>query len=205
MLIGPNVAGHGHTYDDTYCEKAQDDTEQLLKQEEHGLRVRRGQIVFAQDSISSRTRSGAHIMWMCMSNQMKNENEVACEFEKSSLWHRRVIAGVQMKPNGEFVLPFAGVPPTSAENLAKAQMFKQHISGVDLINKFKESLWKGMHLARAKTSSTPAACQPFSRALSCLQLAPARSQEFVRERRAPLLKNLSPGFCASARISALWN
>ena len=55
------------------------------------------------------------------------------------------------------------------------------------------------HLARAKTSSTPAACQPFSHALSCLQLAPARSQEFVRERRAPLLKNLSPGFCASAR------
>ena len=147
MLIGPNVAGHGHTYDDTYCEKAQDDTEQLLKQEEHGLRVRRGQIVFAQDSISSRTRSGAHIMWMCMSNQMKNENEVACEFEKSSLWHRRVIAGVQMKPNGEFVLPFAGVPPTSAENLAKAQMFKQHISGVDLINKFKESLWKGMQVS----------------------------------------------------------
>ena len=55
------------------------------------------------------------------------------------------------------------------------------------------------HLARAKTSSTPAACQPFSRALSCLQLAPARSQDFVRERRAPLLKNLSSGFCASAR------
>ena len=55
------------------------------------------------------------------------------------------------------------------------------------------------HLARAKTSSTPAACQPFCRALSCLQLAPARSQDFVRERRAPLLKNLSSGFCASAR------
>ena len=146
-MIGPNVAGHGHTHNDTYCEKAQDDTEQLLKQEEHGLRVRRGQIVFGQDSISSRTRSGAHIMWMCMSNQMKNENEVACEFEKSSLWHRRVIAGVQMKPNGEFVLPFVGVPPTSAENLAKAQMFKQHISGVDLINKFKESLWKGMQVS----------------------------------------------------------
>ena len=55
---------------------------------------------------------------------------------------------IKMKPNNEYVVPVQGQTAINVENLSKAQLHKQHISGVDLVDKLKESLWKGMNLSQ---------------------------------------------------------
>eukprot|EP00913_Durusdinium_trenchii_P034149 g31962.t1 len=147
IVIGPNVAGHGSTYDETAMEKCQDDCEVALKQEDLALKVRRGQIVFSLESIVSRTRASVHPMWVCMSNQTGGDGELLCKFSASQLWHRRAAHHVEMKNMSQFVLPFTGVTPVLPQNLSKAQMTKQHITGVDLMDKLKENLWKGMNVS----------------------------------------------------------
>ena len=57
-------------------------------------------------------------------------------------------AGIKMKSNAEYVVPLHGHTVIAAENLSKPQLHKQHISGVDLMDKLKESLWKGMNLSQ---------------------------------------------------------
>lgn len=147
IVIGPNVAGHGSTYDETAMEKCQDDCEVALKQEDLALKVRRGQIVFSLESIVSRTRASVHPMWVCTSNQTGGDGELLCKFSASQLWHRRAAHHVEMKNMSQFVLPFTGVTPVLPQNLSKAQMTKQHITGVDLMDKLKENLWKGMNVS----------------------------------------------------------
>ena len=147
VFFGPNVGGHGHTYDERELEKCQDDCEAALKLDEAGLRVRRGQVVFDPESISSRTRSSVHPLWMCFSNQTNADGDLACKFRTSVLWHRRALHGVQMKSQQNFVIPFQGVTPVLPANFSKAQTHKQHIAGVDLLDKLKATLWKGMDLS----------------------------------------------------------
>ncbi|CAJ1363954.1 unnamed protein product, partial [Effrenium voratum] len=148
IIISPNVAGHGHTYEEQETVQVQDEVENFLRKEEYNLKTRRGQIVFSNESINSRTRPSVHPMIMCMSNQTKDDGELACLFGSSQLWHRRAVPLVKMKPNSEYVLPMQGQTVVAAENLSKAQMHKQHISGVDLMDKLKEWLWKGMNMSQ---------------------------------------------------------
>ena len=146
IVFGPNVAGRGNTYDDGELERCQDDCEQALKAEDLGLKVRRGQFIFALESIASRTRSSVHPMWMAMSSQVNAEGEMVCKFASSQLWHRRAVHNIMMKPVANYVVPFIGVSAIAPGNLSKAQSHKQHLSGVDMFDKIRENLWKGMGL-----------------------------------------------------------
>ena len=144
FFIGPNVGGHGVTYDEQEMEKTQDDCEAALKTPEVEMKVRRCQLIFSLDSISSRTRASVHPMWMAMSGQVAADDTLVCKFASSQLWHRRAVHNISMKPLANYVLPLAGIPPIQPNNLCKSQLFKQHISGVDLMDKLKENLWSGM-------------------------------------------------------------
>ena len=149
IIISPNVASYGVTYDEMEILNVQDETETFVRQPEYNLRVRRGQFVFKHDSINSRTRSCVHPLLMCISDQANVETgELVSLFAASQLWHRRAVIDIKMKPNNEYVVPVQGQTAISVENLSKSQLHKQHISGVDLVDKLKESLWKGMNLSQ---------------------------------------------------------
>ena len=47
FFIGPNVGGHGATYDEQEMEKTQDDCEAALKTPEVEMKVRRCQLIFS--------------------------------------------------------------------------------------------------------------------------------------------------------------
>ena len=147
FFIGPNVGGHGATYDEQEMEKTQDDCEAALKTPEVEMKVRRCQLIFSLDSISSRARASVHPMWMAMSGQVAADETLVCKFASSQLWHRRAVHNISMKPLANYVLPLAGIPPMQPNNLCKAHLFKQHISGVDLMDKLKENLWSGMDVS----------------------------------------------------------
>ena len=146
IIFGPNVAGHGHTYDEKELETCHDDCEAHVKQDGLDLKTRRGQLVFALESISSRTRSSVHPMWLCISNQVNADGEMVSRFANSEIWRRRAVHGIQMKTVANFVVPFTGTTPVLPGNLSKSQMHKQHIAGIDLWDKVRENLWKGMGL-----------------------------------------------------------
>ena len=130
------MASHGHTYDEIEVQKVQDEAETFLRQDLYNMRVRRGQFVFTNESINSRARASV------------DEAELVGLFCSSQLWHRRAVSGIKMKSNAEYVVPLHGQTVIAAENLSKAQLHKQHISGVDLMDKLKKSLWKGMNLSQ---------------------------------------------------------
>ncbi|CAE7784314.1 unnamed protein product, partial [Symbiodinium microadriaticum] len=86
---------------------------------------------------------------MCLSDHLHAESgELVSLFQNSQLWHRRAVPGIKMKPNSDYVVPIQGQTAINVENLSKAQVHKQHVTGVDLIDKLKESLWKGMGLTQ---------------------------------------------------------
>lgn len=146
IFFGPNVAGHGQTYDEQELERCQDDCEQSLKKDDLGLKVRRGQLIFDLETISSRTRASVHPLWLCMSDQTDGDGELVCKFAASQLWNRRAVHNITMKPMDLFVLPFTGVTAPLPGAFTKAQRHKQHISGADLWDKLRENLWKGMNV-----------------------------------------------------------
>ena len=149
IIIAPNVAGHGKTYDEVEIQKVQDEAEAFLRQESYSLKVRRGQFVFSNESINSRTRSCVHPLLMCLSDHLHAESgELVSLFQNSQLWHRRAVSGIKMKPNSDYVVPIQGQTAINVENLSKAQVHKQHVTGVDLIDKLKEALWKGLGLTQ---------------------------------------------------------
>ena len=149
IFISPSVASHGHTYDEIEVQKVQDEAETFLRQDLCNMRVRRGQFVFTNESINSRARASVHPLLMCVSGQVNDEAELVSLFCNSQLWHRRAVTGIKMKSNAEYVVPLHGHTVITAENLSNAQLHKQHISGVDLMDKLKELLWKGMNLSRS--------------------------------------------------------
>lgn len=149
LFLGPNVAGHGNTYEEVELERCQDDCEQVLKDPLFGLKVRRGQLVFSLDSISSRTRASVHPMWICMSSQAGADGELVCKFSSSQLWHRRAVHNIQMRLQATYVVPFTGTTPVLPGNLSKSQMHKQHITGTDMWDKLRENLWKGMNVSQS--------------------------------------------------------
>ena len=89
VIISPNVAGYGRTYEETELLNIQDETETFVRQPEYSLRVRRGQFVFKHASINSRTRSCVHPLLLCISDQANAETgELVSLFTASQLWHR---------------------------------------------------------------------------------------------------------------------
>ena len=145
IFFGPNVAGHGQTYDEAELEKCHDDCEQMLKADDLGLKVRRGHLIFDPETIASRSRASVHPMWMCISDQTQADGELICKFASSQLWNRRAVHNISMKPVANYVVPFMGVASPLPNSFTKAQRHKQHISGVDLWDKLRDNLWKGMH------------------------------------------------------------
>ena len=146
VILGQNVGAVGNAHEDAEVQKSQDDTENVLRQDTYHLTVRRARLVFAPESIGSRTRAGVHPIWVCMSSQV-SDGELTCAFRNCQLWNRRVTQGIKMKPNSDFVVPLAGVAPILAANLSKGQIHKQDLAGADLYDQVKDSIWKGMTMS----------------------------------------------------------
>ena len=173
VVVGPNVASFGNTYEDEHVEKAQDDVEQQLRQDTYDMIVKRAQLCFAPETFGSTKRSLVHPMWVCVNKATDANGKLLSRFANSSLWHHRACLGIQAKGVAEFVNPVQGVSiQLNTINLSKAQQYKQHISGSDLWLKVQEALWKGV--ARGPfTVAAYANLLPYDHGLiqACLQRA----------------------------------
>ena len=58
VFIGPNTGSHGTAHDDEAVEKAHDDCEMVLKQEQFKMKVRRGWVAFQPDGRASLQAEG---------------------------------------------------------------------------------------------------------------------------------------------------
>ncbi|CAE7673217.1 unnamed protein product, partial [Symbiodinium sp. CCMP2592] len=183
VVVGPNVASFGNTYEDEHVEKAQDDVEQQLRQDTYDMSVKRAQLCFAPETFGSTKRSLVHPMWVCVNKATDANGKLLSRFANSSLWHHRACMGIQAKGVADFVNPVQGVTiQLNTINLSKAQQYKQHISGPDLWLKVQEALWKGL-APGPFTVAVYANLLPYDHGLiqACLQRALEPSGRLPRE------------------------
>ena len=145
IVIASNTGTHGNLYSDHAMEKAHDAVDELLRDSDNNLRVRRGAVSFNPGTHGVHKRSLTHPLWICVSDQ-EQEGELLSVFSRSALWNQRAVQGVDFKPVSEYVVPgpdslkIGG--PTS---FSKAQQFKQHISGRSLMDALQQAVWKGVN------------------------------------------------------------
>ena len=144
MLVGPNTATFGSIYEEGAVMDCHDKVDEMVREANLRLRVRRVSLVFSSASSSSR-KSLSHGMWVAVSEASAPEGALVSAFSQSSIWHQRVVQGMPFKPVSEFVVPGnASIKIGGVTSLSKAQMHKQFITGKELMDAIQESLFQGL-------------------------------------------------------------
>ena len=149
VFIAPNTGSHGTAHDDEAVEKAHDDCEMVLKQEQFKMKVRRGWVAFQPEGRSSYKQKACHPLWVCINDRKNANGEPACRFVRSRLWAQGGLTGVPRKTESALVSPLSILAPGTMGNINLGQRLKQRLSGMDMMDRLRDAVWQGLDLSLA--------------------------------------------------------
>ena len=144
-MIAPNTATHGNVYEESSIMDTHDKIDELLREPNLRLKVRRGSLIFSAPPPGHVRKALGHPMWIAVSESTDGEGKLASIFTQSALWHQRVVQGMSYKPVADFVVPGnTSIKVGGATSLSKAQIHKQQVTGHSFIDAVNLALLQGL-------------------------------------------------------------
>lgn len=152
VFIAPNTGKDDAPYNEQSIEQAMEETEDILKQDQWQLRVRRGSLVVEEGSIGGARskRPGYAVAFLVVSDARDAKtNQLVSDFAKSYLFKRqRPVADLEVLGQQDYLNPCAPLVRSTdgARSLSKAQRSKQWYTGCAFWNGLRSSVLCQMNL-----------------------------------------------------------
>ena len=138
VILAPNTSTWGATYSESGINTAVNTVEEKLRDDSVGLLMRRGSLSLSESSLATHSfRPGFHDFFMMISDLKTPEGSLVSDFGRSSLWIRRTVTDVAVKPVADYVVPDPSQMSASntMNSFSKAQRQKQSLSGHTIYDK----------------------------------------------------------------------
>ena len=160
LFLAPNTGGFGDQYSEATIGKVVADVEDMLKDPDLKLIVRRLTLTFTEDTIAPQShRPGYHVGWMTISDQQTEEagcKKPRSAFASSKLWIRQVATELPALKLKDCVNPLKDLQKggfTGEKDLSISQRRKQWLGGWGLKSQIREKLWRGMNVSSQQQAS----------------------------------------------------